>query len=62
VFADSDLEYLLGDGRLARIGKEGTPHVVPLWGSTPATSAATARCGPRRWFARQLHRLTHIVI
>lgn len=33
VFSDSELEYLAGKRRLARIatvGKDGTPHVVPV--------------------------------
>ena len=33
VFTDAELAYLLGEprlGRLATIGKDGTPHVVPV--------------------------------
>jgi pyridoxamine 5'-phosphate oxidase family protein len=32
-FSDAELEYLHGDrrlGRLATVGKDGTPHVVPV--------------------------------
>ena len=32
-FSDAELEYLNGDrrlGRLATVGKDGTPHVVPV--------------------------------
>lgn len=32
-FTDSELRYLLGERRLARVatvGKDGTPHVVPV--------------------------------
>jgi pyridoxamine 5'-phosphate oxidase family protein len=33
VFSDDELRYLLGERRLARlatVGKDGTPHVVPV--------------------------------
>jgi len=38
-FDDAELSYLLGDrrlGRLATVGKDGTPHVVPVgWTYNP---------------------------
>lgn len=41
-FTDKELEYLMGDRRLARIatvGKDGTPHVVPVGWSYNAADA-----------------------
>jgi pyridoxamine 5'-phosphate oxidase family protein len=40
VFSDDELRYLLGERRLARlatVGKDGTPHVVPvgMWSHNP---------------------------
>jgi len=38
-FSESELAYLLGDrrlGRVATVGKDGTPHVVPVgWSYNP---------------------------
>jgi len=43
VFTDVELSYLLGERRLARIatvGKDGTPHVVPVgWSYNPVEDA-----------------------
>jgi pyridoxamine 5'-phosphate oxidase family protein len=42
-FSDAELEYLSGDrrlGRLATVGKDGTPHVVPVGWSYDAEADA----------------------
>ena len=42
-FSDAELEYLNGDrrlGRLATVGKDGTPHVVPVGWSYNAEADA----------------------
>ncbi len=44
-FSDAELEYLNGDrrlGRLATVGKDGTPHVVPVGWSYNAEADARA--------------------
>jgi len=57
VFSEGELDYLAGERRLARIatvGKDGTPHVVPVgFGYNPEHGPgdlAGSRCGavPRR--------------
>jgi pyridoxamine 5'-phosphate oxidase family protein len=46
-FSDAELEYLLSNRRLARIatvGKDGTPHVVPVgWSYNPEEDAIEVR-------------------
>jgi pyridoxamine 5'-phosphate oxidase family protein len=43
VFRDAELEYLTGGrrlGRIATVGRDGTPHVVPVgWSYDPAGDA-----------------------
>ncbi|WP_214410983.1 PPOX class F420-dependent oxidoreductase [Sphaerisporangium fuscum] len=43
IFSDAELAYLCGDphrlGRLATVGRDGTPHVVPLgWSLDPTAT------------------------
>jgi pyridoxamine 5'-phosphate oxidase family protein len=47
-FSDAELEYLAGEarrlGRLATVGKDGTPHVVPVgWSYDPEHDAIEVR-------------------
>jgi pyridoxamine 5'-phosphate oxidase family protein len=46
-FSDAELEYLNGDrrlGRLATVGKDGTPHVVPVgWSNNAEADAIEVR-------------------
>ena len=46
-FSDAELEYLNGDrrlGRLATVGKDGTPHVVPVgWSYNAEVDAIEVR-------------------
>ena len=46
-FSDAELEYLNRDrrlGRLATVGKDGTPHVVPVgWSYNPEADAIEVR-------------------
>jgi pyridoxamine 5'-phosphate oxidase family protein len=43
VFTDSELEYLAGQrlGRIATVGADGQPHVVPTSVTTPSTTLST---------------------
>jgi pyridoxamine 5'-phosphate oxidase family protein len=48
VFTESELDYLRGErrlGRVATIGADGTPHVVPVGWSLDAGLAAVEICG-----------------
>jgi pyridoxamine 5'-phosphate oxidase family protein len=51
VFTEAELEYLNGDrklGRIATVGKDGTPHVVPV-GWTHNTALDTIDVGGREF-------------